>query len=470
MADILDRPIRGLAGALREGTITAEAVAEAAIARHERLGAALGAYKTWEPERFLDQARAVDRARAQGRPAGPVHGIPVSAKDIYGVRGYPTYAGSPTRLPAAWQAEGPVVRALRAGCATIPGKTHSVEFAFGALGTNPHWGTPRNPWDAVGHRTPGGSSSGAGVSLAEGSALLALGSDTGGSVRIPASKTGCVGIKTSTGRWSTAGIVPLSPTLDTAGLLARSVEDAAYGFAAIDPGYREPAALFARIEGHALSDFRIGVCENFMWQDCAPGVAEAVRDILSAIEAKGAVVRDMPFPELGEGYDLHLKGSIVSGECAAFLAAELPDWLETLDPTVRRRIADGGEIPVLEFLDRYRQIEDLGRAAHERLGGIDAIAAPTVAVTPPRLEEVAALEDHVRINRQCFRNTCPVNMLSLCAITVPAGLDACGMPVGLQLSARHGQEERLFALALTIESALGTPRERLGPPPLGRLA
>ena len=145
------------------------------------------------------------------------------------------YAGSSRLMPDALQREGPLVENLRQQRAVFTGKTHTVEFAFSGLGLNSHWGTPRNPWDTAVHRVPGGSSSGAGVSLIEGSAILAFGSDTAGSVRIPASLTGTVGLKTTHGRWPLAGIVPLSPTLDTAGLLARTADDMLFAFAAIDP-------------------------------------------------------------------------------------------------------------------------------------------------------------------------------------------------------------------------------------------
>jgi aspartyl-tRNA(Asn)/glutamyl-tRNA(Gln) amidotransferase subunit A len=175
--------------------------------------------------------------------------VPVSIKDLFAAFGYPCFAGSSRRLPAdPWERDGPLVATLRRHLGVIMGKTHMVEFAFGGTGHNSHWGAPYNPWDAAVHRSVGGSSSGAGGSLLEGSAALAFGSDTAGSVRIPAAMTGTVGLKVTLGRWSTEGVVPLSPTFDTPGLLARSVSDVAYGFAALDPAGIDPEGFITRAE------------------------------------------------------------------------------------------------------------------------------------------------------------------------------------------------------------------------------
>ena len=467
MTEHLARPIGDIARSLRAGEVKAEALAEEAIANHDRYDPPLGAYKTWDAGHLLAQARAADAAAAAGRRCGPLHGLPVSVKDLFGVRGFPTFAGSPKRLPAEWEAEGGMVRALRAQLGLVTGKSHTVEFAFGGLGTNPHWGTPRNPWDAENSRVPGGSSAGAGVSLGQGTAILAFGSDTGGSVRIPASLTGNVGIKTSAGRWPTDGCVPLSPTLDTVGLLGRSVADLAYGFAALDPHLGAPEPFLAEIGRTDPSDLTIGVCENGVWDGCSPGVAEAARAAIDEMAAKGARIVALDFPEMADAYAMHLKGSVISAEFDAFLSRRLPDWIEALDPTVRRRVEDGGNITARELLDRYATLGDMTRRAHARLAEVDVLAAPTIPVTPPTFEEVAALEDHVRINRQMFRNTCPGNLLTLCGLTVPVGLDGAGMPVGLTLFGPAGADERLFAAGAALESVIGTPRERIGTPPMG---
>jgi len=226
-SDPLSRPLIEIAQDLRDRRVTARELTETAIARHERVGERLHAYSYWGPEQARAVALAADAAFVAGISAGPLQGLPVSIKDLFAAEGYPCFAGSSRRLPAdPWERDGPLVAALRRQLGVIMGKTHMVEFAFGGTGQNSHYGAPYNPWDATAHRSVGGSSSGAGVSLLEGSAQLAFGSDTAGSVRIPASMTGNVGLKVTLGRWSTEGVVPLSFTFDTPAAKAASAASA----------------------------------------------------------------------------------------------------------------------------------------------------------------------------------------------------------------------------------------------------
>ncbi|MFO0997962.1 MAG: amidase [Alphaproteobacteria bacterium] len=469
MADYLSRPIADLAQRLADGTITAIALAEEAIERHARHGAALNAYKTWDAARVRRAARAADVALKSGGPAGPLHGLPISVKDLFGVAGYPTFAGTPTRLPAQWEREGPIIQRLRQQAAVITGKTHTVEFAFGGIGTNRHWGAPRNPWGGAAHHISGGSSSGAGVSLGEGSAVLALGTDTGGSVRLPATFTGNVGLKTTSCRWSCEGIVPLAPTLDTPGVLARSVADAAYGFAALDPAGPDLGAFMARLHDATVAGLRIGLSEAFMWEDLDPGIGEAAKRALDEVARKGARIVSFDIPEFKESYEMHLKGSVLSVELKQFLDDELPEWKKTLDPVIQRRVEDGGSISALEYIRRRRFIVEKGKAANARLAEVDVLVTPMSPLSPPRLDQVSAIDDYVRHNRKSFRFSCPVNNLGLSALTIPVGRDAAGMPVGLQLVARSFAEERLLEVGAGFERVLGTPRQRLGAPPLAKL-
>jgi aspartyl-tRNA(Asn)/glutamyl-tRNA(Gln) amidotransferase subunit A len=466
MSTMLSRPLTSIAAALRGGEITSLELVEAAIQRHDDVGGPLDAYKTWNPDEARMQARAADAALAVGVSLGPLQGLPISVKDLYGVKGWPTFAGTPKRLPPQWEREGPVVAALRRQLGVVMGKGHTVELAFGGLGVNPHWGTPRNPWDAKAHRIPGGSSSGAGVSLWEGSALLALGSDTGGSVRIPASLTGTVGLKTSFGRWSTEGIVPLSHSLDTAGVLARSVADVAYGFAAFDPAWGRWEPLDKRIAGLELGGVRIGLAGEPLWADCSPGVVEAVKGALDELAGKGAHLKTLVMPEIEEAIAFLRAGNVTSAEVDTFLEAELPEWRDLIDPIVKIRIADGAAIGARELLMRYRKLKALAQSVVPHFEACDVIALPTVATTPPTLDSISDIDSYRRANMATLRNTCFANYTALCALTMPAGLDKAGMPVGLMLMAPHGQEEALLAIGLAAERVLGTPRERLGTPPL----
>lgn len=455
-----------LAAALRAGAVTSTQLVEEAIDNHARLGEKLHAYKAWDPERARAQARAADALIGVGVDLGPLHGLPLSVKDLYGVTGYPTFAGTPRPLPVKWQREGPVVQALRAGMAVIMGKTHTVEFAFGGIGTNPHWGAPRNPWDATHHRAPGGSSSGAGVSLREGSAVVAFGSDTAGSVRIPASYTGTVGLKTSIGRWSTDGIVPLSPTLDTPGLLTRTVTDAAIAFAAVDPLVDEPAeAMLARLGAQPIAGLRIGICEWF-FEDCAPGIAEGVRRALGELEAKGARSITVDLPEVEEANGLFRRGGLAAAEFATFINTEMKSYRATLDPNVLKRFEAIERTSAVDYLTRLWRLKELAAGIQGHFNDVDILLTPTVPITPPRIADVADGDAYMTANMLSLRNTAPANLLGLCALSMPVGLDGAGMPVGLQLMASHGADEQLLAVALACERVLGTAKERLGTPPL----
>jgi aspartyl-tRNA(Asn)/glutamyl-tRNA(Gln) amidotransferase subunit A len=462
---VIDRPIRAIAAALRDGSATIETLIEEAVARHERLDGALGGYKHWDAERAGAEARAAGMLLGTGHDAGPLMGLPVSIKDIYGVRGMPTFAGTPTELPPEWRAEGPVVTALRQAMAVVMGKTHTVEFALGAVGLTANWETPRNPWDGASHRVCGGSSAGAGVSLAEGSAVVAMGTDTGGSVRVPASATGQVGLKTTAGRWSTDGIVPLSATFDTPGPLTRSVEDAAVAFAVIDPAPGDVDALFRRLETMDVGELRLGVCDEHFWDDCAPGIAEGVGTALDELGGKGARVVRMAFPEAAEAgrRALHLQPFGVEG--LSFIAEDYPDRLETMDPNVRARFDVARGVSAVDYFTAMRTLRTLGAAAGERLRGVDALVVPTMPIPPPTVDEVATGDAYSRVQAALTRNTVPANLLGLCALTMPVALDGVGMPVGFQLIARAGHEERLLAAGLACEKVLGTGRERIGVPP-----
>ena len=466
MAQHLHKSVPDIAALLRDGKVSAVALAEEAIDRHARYGEQLGAYKHWDAGKARTHARMADAAFKSGRVPAPLHGIPSSVKDLFGLEGYPIFAGTPKRLPASWEAEGPVVAALKRQLATITGKTHTVEFAFGGIGSNKAWGTPRNPWGGKDHRVSGGSSSGAGVSLGEGSALVALGSDTGGSVRIPASVTGNVGLKITIGRWSCDGIVPLAPSFDTPGVLARSVTDAAEALAALDPAGLDADAFLAEIARTELAGLTFGICESFMWENLGPGIGEGAKRALDEAVRKGAKLKKIDAPEFAETYALHLKGSVLSAEFLQFLGDELPEWKAGMDAIIRTRVQDGGSIPATEYIRRQQFIARGHRSISARLAQVDALVMPTVPITPPTVQQIATLDGYIQHNRQMFRHTCPVNNLALCALTLPVALDKEGMPVGLQLVMRAGSEERLLAVGHALERTLGTAEKRLGKPPL----
>ena len=457
--------IEALARGIRDGKTSFEALMEGVVARYKAREDTLGAYKHFDGPRALAEARAMDGLLAAGHDAGPLMGLPVSLKDLYGVEGMPICGGTPSELPESWQREGPVVQALRRALGIVTGKSHTVEFAYGGVGTNRHWGAPRNPWDAEHHRVSGGSSSGAGVSLCQGTAVVAMGTDTGGSVRIPASVTGNVGLKVTAERWSLDGIVPLSSTFDTPGPLARSVPDAAIAYAVIER-MLDPLGWLESLRGLEAADLRLGVCDEHFWEDCEPGIAEGVQGAIDALSKKGARIKKLPFAEAGLAREHAWKAALFSVEGMSFIEEHYPERIETVDPDVGRRLALGGAVSAVDYVKEKRTLERLAGIADEKLRHVDALITPTVPVTPPTLDAVADEETYVHYMGRMPCNTQPVNQLRLTAITLPVALDAAGMPVGLQLIARGGQEAKLLSVALACEQALGTGRERLGTPPL----
>ena len=456
--------IQRTATRVRRGETTARQLVDDAIRRHE--ASDLGAYIVFDAPGARAQADAIDAAVARGRDPGPLAGITVSVKDLYGVEGLPIRAGTKRELPARWRREGFLVRAIRRLGAIIVGKTHTVELAFGGVGLNPNTGTPVNPWDADEHRVPGGSSSGAGVSLWEGSAMLALGSDTGGSVRIPASATGVVGHRHTTGRWPTTGVVPLSTTLDTVGLLTRTVEDSRYAFEAID---RLAGNTTPPTEGDLppVAGLRIGVPRSKLWSRAAPDIAATVHHALSELEQDGAQLLEIDAPELDEAGERYLAGELVQPERFESLERDLPGWLAILDPTVGKRLESAGDVSAVDYVAVLRLRHRLSASLHARLDAerVDLLATPTLPITPPPLSTLAQLDVYRAANRDMLSATGPASMLDMCAVSLPAGLDDHGMPVGLQLIGRTGSDHALLDRAAAAESVLGTNLERLGAPP-----
>ena len=458
----MNRPgLQEIAAEVRRGGGGARLEAEAAIRRHE--ASDLAAYIAFDSKAIRAQADAVDRAVASGEDPGPLAGVTVSVKDLYALAGYSLRAGSKRPLPA-WP-EGFLVRSLRRLGAVFTGKTHTVEFAFGAVGLNPNTGTPVNPWDPDEHRAPGGSSAGAGVSLWEGSARIALGSDTGGSIRIPASATGVVGFRPTTGRWPTTGVVPLSTTLDTVGLLAHTVEDLRYAFRALDP-LAGHARDLARAGPERVSELRVGVPASRLWMDADPGIAAVAEGALAELETAGATLLHVDVPELDEAGDRYFDGRIVQPEFLGFLERELPEWIPLLHSIIGKRLGEAGDVRAVDYLAALDGRRRLSARVHDRFASesIDLLATPTLPIAPPPLAELSGLGAYREANRLMLSGTCPASMLDLCAISLPAGLDGEEMPVGLQLMGPSGADLRVLAQAAAAESVLGTNLRRLGRP------
>ena len=465
-------PIAGIAADVRSRAASARSLVDDAVRRHEASN--LGSYIVFDAEGARRQADAVDAAVARGEDPGPLAGITVSVKDLYGVEGLPIRAGTKRELPGRWQQEGFLVRSLRRLGAVIVGKTHTVELAFGGIGLNPNTGTPINPWDPAEHRAPGGSSSGAGVSLWEGSALIALGSDTGGSIRIPAAATGVVGLRHTTGRWPTDGVVPLSTTFDTVGFLTRTVNDTRCVFRAIDsltPNAGRPDRPPqdpATTHDDPLTGLRIGIPRGGLWQETQPDIAVVLMRALAELDNAGAHVVEVDAPELDEAGERYMAGGLlIPPERTESLERHLPGWTAILDPTVGKRLERAHEISAVEYIALLRLRHRLSASLHARLDAerIDLLATPTLPITPPTLSSLEDLDVYRTVNRAMLLGTSPASMLDMCALSLPAGLDECGMPVGLQLIGRTGADHALLDRATAAESVLGTNVARIGVAP-----
>ncbi|MGB6008665.1 amidase [Castellaniella sp.] len=454
--------LRQLHDGLRGGEYSAAELAQACQENYRRHEPALNAYKTWNGDEALETAGLADRMLERGADLGALMGVPVSVKDLFAVRGLPTFAGSVEPLGPSWEQPGPLAGILERQLAPVMGKTHTVEFAFGGIGVNAHWGTPRNPWDVREHRIPGGSSSGAGVSLAQGSALLALGTDTAGSVRIPASVTGQAGLKLTHGRWPGDGIVPLSPSLDTPGLLARSVEDLAFAFQAIEKARCGVSPSVRAAD--SVAGLRLGRVDRFFLDGADTSIVEVFDQALQRLSTAGARVGGTGLPGCHEAYAIFQQGGLAAPEFCAFLKAELPGRMERLDPVVRLRVEGAETLSSVDYLLRAHALRQSARQALGAFDAVDVLVTPTVAIAPPRLADIQAQDAYRHANMMVLRNTSIANLLGLCAVTLPVGLDALGLPVGLQLMAPPHAEAQLLAAALSIESCLGKPVDVLGCP------
>ena len=399
---------------------------------------------------YQDAARAAaDAADARARlgiSLGPLDGVIVSIKDLFDVAGEPTRAGSKILAeeakPAA--ADAAIVRRLRAGGAVIVAKTNMVEFAFSGVGANPHFGTPGNPRDRA--RVPGGSSSGAPVAVADGMCEISIGSDTGGSVRIPASLCGLVGFKPSRQRVPTDGAFPLSYTLDSIGPIARSVADCAKA----DAVMAGEKLSFTPLDVPALKGLRFGIAEGLPLDRIDDTVASAFDAAVKRLDAAGVRVSREILPLFDDMNAVNAKGGISPPESCAIHR----DWMgrrpNDIDPNVRARIARGCEVSAADYVDMMRARARLVGLMDVRLVGFDALIMPTTSIVAPTIAEVAEPKDFSVRNAALLRNTAIINFFDLCAITLPLPVAPPAMPVGLMVVARNGQDRRLLNMAAAL--------------------
>ncbi len=383
-----------------------------------------------------------------GKTFMPLAGIPVSIKDLFDVAGEVTRAGSTVlaNSPPAAQ-DCPAVARLRAAGAVLAGRTNMVEFAFSGVGINPHYGTPVNPADQSVERIPGGSSSGAAVSVATGAALAALGSDTGGSLRIPAALCGLVGFKGTARRVPRTGAIPLSTTLDTIGALTKSARDAVLLHEVLTGNP-------THIPKKTLADCLFAVARNQMQDDLEPGVASAFEASLRTLRQAGAQIQEIDLPEIGEVTALYAGGGFSSAESYAWHRKLLAEHQSHYDPRVALRILRGAEMSAADYIDLLALRATWIHRMEARLADFDAVLSPTVPIVAPPLAPLVASDDEFfRINNLLLRNTSLVNMLDGCAISLPCQLPG-ELPAGLMIWQSSMHDDVVLGLALLAEGAL----------------
>jgi aspartyl-tRNA(Asn)/glutamyl-tRNA(Gln) amidotransferase subunit A len=400
---------------------------------------------------YADAARAAaDAADARARSGislGPLDGAIVSIKDLFDVAGEPTRAGSKIlaeeAAPAA--ADAAIVRRLRAGGAVIVAKTNMTEFAFSGIGANPHFGTPGNPRDRA--RVPGGSSAGAPVAVADGMCEIAIGSDTGGSVRIPAALCGLIGFKPSRQRVPTDGALPLSYTLDSIGPIANSVADCAKADAVM------AGEDFVPLDPVALAGLRFGVAEGLPLDGLDDTVTAAFAAAVKRLDQAGIRVSRETLPVFEEMAAVNAKGGIAPPEACAIHRDRIKRRSGDIDPNVLARIERGCAVPAADYVDMVRDRARLMRAMDGRLAGLDTLLMPTTPIVAPTIAEVADPKVFSARNMMVLRNTNIVNFFDLCAITLP--LLSAALPVGLMLVARNGHDRRLLRIAAAVAQRFG---------------
>ncbi len=444
------KPLLERARELADGRTTSRALTEEMLARiADPAGEGERAFVACNRDRALAEAEASDLMRAAGLVPTPIAGLPISVKDLFDVAGDVTRAGSPTQQDATPATTDSIaVQRLRRAGAVIIGRTNLTEFAYSGIGINPNFGTPRNPWDRETGRIPGGSSSGAAVSVTDQMAAAAIGTDTGGSVRIPAALCGIIGLKSTTGRIPTTGVFPLSQSLDSVGPLAPTVACCALIDAVLDDAPADiPAAL-------PIAGLRLGVPQTYVLDKLDSQVAKMFQAALSKLSAAGARVTDTRLAPFGDILGQLRHGGILGAEAWANHRETVTAKGNLVDPRVRVRIDRGEHLSAADLIDIRTMREDIMARTHAETAPFDAILMPTVPVIAPKIADIVASDElYAELNPFILRNTTVGNFLDRCALTLPCHTPGTA-PVGLMVMCEHSADTHMIRVGLAIESAL----------------
>lgn len=442
--------IVGFAKDLRAGRTSSEAATLACLERIDALDGKIGAFQHVAAESALRTAQAMDGLLRAGTDLGPLMGVPMAVKDIYAVEGMPTTNGSLIESADITGPEGSYVKSLKRGGAVVLGKTKTVEFALGATGVNEARGTPWNPWDMETHRFPGGSSSGSAAATAAGMCAFALGSDTGGSIRIPAALCGLFGLKTSVGLIPTDGVFPLSPTLDSLGPLCRTAADAAlvHGATSAIP-MPQPAAASA---------LRLGVPRDFFFEDLDDAVADCVEKALAALRDAGVELVELNADDLPDPREREtVFPTIVGPEVLASLGIDrFTAGRDGMDSVTAMRAAIGLDVSAVDYSLACRRHVAVATLADKALHKLDGIVTPATPMVSMPLTDLEKPEGAAR-SMAASRNTQPGNLWNLCGISLPVHQYGSDLPVGLQILCRHGMDAHALSVGLAVEAIVGRP-------------
>jgi aspartyl-tRNA(Asn)/glutamyl-tRNA(Gln) amidotransferase subunit A len=448
--------ITELSRRLAAGTLSSGQLVEEALAAIQNpAGEGARSFIRVHAESARATAARLDAERKAGRPAAsPLSGIPISLKDLFDEAGVTTLGGSTVlagQPPAARDAL--VVERLRRAGAIIIGRTNTVEFAYTGLGINPHYGTPKNVYDRATGRIPGGSTSGGAISVADGMAAGAIGTDTGGSLRIPAALNGLVGFKPTQRRIPLDGVLPLSTSFDSAGPMGWTVEDCALLDAVL-------AAELSRLRVLPLRGLRFAVPKTFFQDDLSPRVAAAFASALAKLSAAGATVTELPMTEFAKAPTINPRGMITAAEAFTWHRDFIKTGGARYDPRVLARIKTGETITAPDYLQLQALRRQFIRSVNTAAAGYDAMLMPTTPdIAPPIAEVLKDDETYYRINARMLRNPSVVNLFDGCALSVPCH-DAGTAPVGLMVAGIGNTDHRLLAVGAAVEAVV-TPRRAL---------
>jgi aspartyl-tRNA(Asn)/glutamyl-tRNA(Gln) amidotransferase subunit A len=440
---------------LRKRELSPVELVDAALARIERWNPGLNVFLTIVAENARRKARVAERAIRRGTASGPLHGIPISLKDNFWTRGIRSTAGSKILANFVPGEDSDVASQLARSGAILLGKTNMHEFAYGITNENPHYGPVRNPWAQ--ERISGGSSGGSAVAVATGMGFASMGTDTGGSIRIPASLCGIVGLKPTYGLVSVAGVVPLAETLDHAGPLARSVTDACIMLQAVAGKYPKgtPAPDYRKLRKSIPRRFRLGWPKQYFFDRVDAEVRQAIDAAAKTLKSLGARIEEVSLPHLAESVEPST--NIAMAEATRYHQSQgyFPARAAEYGEDVRKRLEMGREVRAVDYLNALavkRKIEKEFRAAFTR---VDVIVAPALPIAAPRLgeNEVMIEGENETVRSALVRLNRPANLTGDPAISIPCGFTRAGLPIGLQLIGLQWSEARLLAIALAYEDA-----------------